>query len=256
MPNYDVPALGRADLVLDLIVSSPQPLRAADVCKGTGLPKSTVHVLIEALLRQRWIERSGDGYAVGPRLFELGSGYLRGDRLIDAFRASATSFVEQNNEVVRMAVLDGAEVMYIAREDAHQPARLVSDVGSRRPAHCTALGRALLASYADDEVRQILPRALEPLTPRTITDIDRLLALLGQARATGWATEAGEVSNGLTCFAAYVGQLAGRRIAVSTSAPLDRLDGRRERKLGMGISRVATQIAVRVAAGGARRSAG
>ena len=72
-------------------------------------------------------------------------------------------------------MLDGTEVVYIAREDSHRPVRLVSDLGSRLPAHCCALGKALLASLSDDALLAVLPDRLQAVTPRTVTRRARLL---------------------------------------------------------------------------------
>lgn len=148
-----------------------------------------------------------------------------------------------HNEVVQLAVLDGVQVVYIAREDAARPVRLVSDIGLRLPAHCCALGKALLASLPDDAVREMLPKRLEPLTKGSITQRDLLLAELAQIRRVGLACEREEVSAGLTCFAAFVGKTnLGKRVALSTSIPLDRLDARREKRLAVSIVDMATRI--------------
>lgn len=246
--TYDVPALQRAQAVLEAVAASPVPVRAAQLAATTGIPRSTVYLLLESLARRRWVERRGEGYVIGLALFDLGSGYLRQDGLLDAFRPAAAAFVQRHHEAVRMAMLDGNEVIYLAREDARGAARLVSDVGSRRPAHCTALGKALLASFSDRQARELLPPVLPRLTPRTVTDVDAVIGSLQQIRQDGFACDSEEVSKGLCCFGAYVGRTrSGRRIAVSTSTPADRLDARRSRELGMAISRLARQIAVGVA---------
>ena len=244
---YEVPALRRADLILERLAAVRTPVRAAELLEATGLAKSTLYLLLESLERKRWIERRGDGFVIGVRLFEHGSAYLRHDGLQEAFRTAAGAFVARHNEAVQMAVLDGAEVVYVAREDANRPVRLVSDPGMRLPAHCSALGKAMLASLDDADVVALLPPSLPALTERSITRLPQLLKALSQVRATGVAIDVEEVAAGLHCFAAYVGlTVMGRRVAVSTSVPIDRMDRRREKLLAGGIVQLARQIGVRV----------
>lgn len=240
---YEVPALRRIHDILDVLAHAQGPVRAAAIGEMTNLSRSTLYLMLDSLERRGWIEKRADGYIVGVTLFELGSAYVRHDRLQDVFRQEAAAFVAKHNEVVQLAVLDGAEVVYIAREDAARPVRLVSDLGSRLPAHCCALGKALLASLPDDEVNTILPRQLAAVTNHTITRKTDLLAALAAIRRSGLAQEREEVTAGLTCFAAFVGVTAlGKRVAVSTSMPLERLDARREKRLAIAVVEMAHRI--------------
>jgi len=241
---YEVPALKRAHDVLDILAQATAPVRASALVEGTGLSRSTLYLLLDSLEHRHWIAKRSDGYIIGLKLFELGSAYVRHDGLQVAFRNEASAFVAAHNEVVQLAVLDAAEVVYIAREDAQRPVRLVSDLGARLPAHCSALGKALLASLSDEGVTAVLPERLAAMTSHTITRRSALLRELAGIRACGLATEREEVSVGLACFAAYVGVTPlGKRVAVSTSVPLGRLDGRREKQIVTGIARIASRIA-------------
>jgi DNA-binding IclR family transcriptional regulator len=241
---YEVPALARAHHVLEILAQATAPVRASALVDATGLSRSTLYLLLDSLQGRHWIEKRSDGYIIGVKLFELGSAYVRHDGLLAAFRKEASAFAATHNEVVQLAVLDAAEVVYIAREDAQRPVRLVSDLGSRLPAHCCALGKALLASLSDDEVAAMLPERLAAMTSRTTTRRSALLRELAGIRACGLATEREEVSVGLACLAAYVGVTPlGKRVAVSTSVPLGRLDGRREKRIATGIARIASRIA-------------
>ncbi len=241
--NYDVPALRRANDILEALADAAKPVRAATLAERTGLSRSTLYLMLETLARMQWIEKRDDGYVIGVGLFELGNAYVRHDALQAAFREGAGAFINTHNEVVQLAVLDGVQVVYVAREDAHRPVRLVSDLGSRLPAHCCALGKALLAGLADEAVVERLPERLEAVTPRTITRRAALLRELAAIRASGLAVEREEVAEGLACFAAYVGVTpAGKRVAVSTSVPVGRLDAKREKQISMGIVQLAAKL--------------
>jgi DNA-binding IclR family transcriptional regulator len=240
---YEVPALKRIHDILDVLAHAQAPVRAAVIAEQTGLSRSTLYLMLDSLERRRWIEKRADGYIVGVTLFELGSAYVRHDRLHEAFRHEAASFIAKHNEVVQLAVLDGTEVVYIAREDPARPVRLISDLGSRLPAHCCALGKALLASLSDDEIMAIVPKQLPAITPNTITRRQDLLLALDSIRRSGLAHEREEVTAGLTCFAAFVGVTAlGKRVAVSTSLPLERIDARREKRIAIAVVEMAHRI--------------
>jgi DNA-binding IclR family transcriptional regulator len=132
--------------------------------------------------------------------------------------------------------LDGDQVVYLAKRDTAHQVRIISDIGSRLPAHATALGKALLAARDDDTVVALLRQPLPPLTARTKTDLDALLDDLAQARSHGYAVDDGEAAEGLRCFAVVVpprrtGDPAPPTDAVSVSVPAFRLDGDREGRL-------------------------
>lgn len=245
--NSVVPALDRADIILQLLATSSEPMRPIDLAQRTGLAKSTLYLLLASLEQRRWIEKKGNGYVVGIGLYILGCAYVHGDDLQNTFRAAAADFVSRHNEVVQLAVLQGGDVVYLAREDAHRPVRLVSDLGTRLPAHACALGKALLAQLSDEEVLARLPAKLIAITDRTITKPEVLLSELAVVRKTGLGLDLEEVATGLNCFAVYAGETPlGRQIAVSTSIPTDRLDKKREKSIIQAIVQVAQKIRLRM----------
>ncbi|VFR20747.1 Transcriptional regulator, IclR family [plant metagenome] len=246
-----VPAIDRADVILKLLAASHVPVRTTELAQQCGLAKSTLYLLLDSLEQRRWIEKSGGGYIIGVGLYVLGAAYVRHDGLQNAFRIAAADYVSEHNEVIQLATLQGSEVVYLAREDARRPVRLVSDIGTRLPAHACALGKILLAQLSDDEVRRVLPDTLVSITERTLTKPAELLRDLADVRKSGLGRDLEEVAAGLNCFAVYVGETSmGRPIAVSSSIPIDRIDKRREKAIVQSLVKVAAQIAARV---GARR---
>ncbi|GAB1577247.1 IclR family transcriptional regulator [Bordetella petrii] len=246
--DYEVPAIRRAHDILRALAAQREPLRAADLARACAMPRSSLYLLLDSLVQRRWVDRAGDGYVIGLELMALGAAYLRHDGLQAAFRAAAAEFVERHNEVMQLAVLDGAEVVYLAREDARRPVRLVSELGSHLPAHACALGKALLASLPDDTLAGALPARLAAVSERTQTDREALLRELAQVRADGLAYDREEVAAGLYCYAACVGETAlGKRVAVSASVPADRLDTAHVQAVTQGVRRAARAIAARVA---------
>jgi len=245
--EYDVPAIRRAHEILRVLADRRTPVKAAELGQACQLAKSTLYLLLDCLEHRRWIERKDGGYIIGIELMALGFAYLRHDSLQAAFHEAASEFVARHNEVVQLAVLDGFDVVYIAREDARRPVRLVSELGMRLPAHACALGKALLANLQPDELAACVPDELPRVTDRTLTTREALYQELALVRQMGLGQDLEEVATGLVCYAAYVGVTPlGKRVAVSTSIPTDRLDDAHRRDVMEGIRQVARDIARRV----------
>jgi len=245
---HDVPAISRADQILRLIANDKVPVKVATLVQQLKIARSTLYLLLESMTQRRWIEKCDGGYIIGLGLYSLGLAYARRDGLRLAFQRAAAKFVRQHNEVVQLAMLDGTDVVYIAREDAQRPVRLVSDLGSRLPAHACALGKAMLARMDDAVLQELLPEHLEQFTPHTTSRRSALLADLQTVRSNGYALDEEEIAEGLICFAAYVGKTAtGRAVAVSTSIPRARLEVERRAHIIRGICTVARDIAVATA---------
>lgn len=248
--EYDVPAIRRAHEILRVLADRRTPVKAAELGQACQLAKSTLYLLLDCLEHRRWIERKDGGYIIGIELMALGFAYLRHDSLQAAFHEAASEFVARHNEVVQLAVLDGFDVVYIAREDARRPVRLVSELGMRLPAHACALGKALLANLQPDELAACVPDELPRVTDRTLTTRQALYQELALVRQMGLGQDLEEVATGLVCYAAYVGVTPlGKRVAVSTSIPTDRLDDAHRQAAMDGIRRVARDIALRVIPG-------
>ena len=109
--------------------------------------------------------------------------------------------------------------------------RIISSIGTRLPAHATALGKALLAARENDEVRELLRPPLVSLTSRTLVEMDAVLDDLARIRERGWSRDDGEAADGLRCFAVVVppSRPGAPTDAVSVSVPVFRLDDGRER---------------------------
>lgn len=250
MPDTaDVPAIRRAHDILRTLAAQPGPVKASELMRVCNLPRSSLYLLLDSLERRRWIERREGGYIVGIELMALGAAYLRHDSLQTAFHRVAAEFVARCNEVVQLAALDGFEVVYLAREDARRQVRLVSDLGLRLPAHACALGKAMLAGLDPAELDARLPAKLARVTERTLATPEALRRELEEVRRDGLAQDREEVTAGLVCFAAYVGVTPlGKRLAVSTSIPSDRLDNAHRQAAIAGIRQVARELAKLTAA--------
>ncbi len=195
----------------------------------TGLPKTTVYRAIEKMLELGWLEHDGGRYSIGSRLFEMAS--LTRSRL--DLRECALPFLEDlyeaTSETIHLAVLDGHQVLYVEKISGHARAAIPTRVGGRMPAHCTGVGKILLAWARTEVTEAVLDAGLAARTATTITDAQRLHTELARVRATGVAFDREECDPGVSCVAAGVFGPANDCLGAisitgpTSTLPLDRL---------------------------------
>ena len=138
---------------------------------------------------------------------------------------------DELGETVQLARLDGTDIIYLAQLPGHYPVRLVSSLGSRLPAHATALGKALLAHREQRDLDTQLHFPLAAFTERTLTDRTRLYENLQLVRTQGVAEDIEEVSRGLFCFAIAVPSSGLPTDALSVSVPSVRMTPDNHRRI-------------------------
>ncbi|WP_084481773.1 IclR family transcriptional regulator [Nocardia grenadensis] len=214
--------LDRVSLVLDAL-EGPGRLTLAQIVRRTGLPRSSAHRILERLVQLRWLRRDGRDYELGLRLMELGSLAVHQDRL----HRAAVPFLHELHRttgcVVHLAVLDGTDVVYLDKVGGRLAGVVPTRVGGRQPAHCTAVGKAILA-YADGERGNVFEAGpVRPKTRYSIVTAAQLRAELVKVRAHGIAFEREESLAGFGCVAAPVGEIGQAVAAVSICGPVDRM---------------------------------
>lgn len=213
--------LGRAFRLLAAFSPGRPELTLDELAGASGLARSTAHRLAGQLAEQGALERSGRGWRLGVRLFELGQMVPRQQRLRDVALAHMEELYVATRETVHLAVLEGREVLYVEILSGHRKVPTPSRRGGRMPAHCTAVGKALLA-FSDD-VGEAFIAANAPFarrTARTITDPEQLRRELHDVRRGGLAFDREEAMPGLACVAAPLMSAKGTaRAALSVSMP-------------------------------------
>src|SRR6201992_2011669 len=215
--------IDRVSLVLDAF-DGPGRLSLAQVVRRTGLPRSSAHRLLERLVQLRWLRRQGRDYELGMRLVELGSLAVHQDRLHRAALPFLHDLHRATGLVVHLAVLDGSDVVYLEKIAGGLGAAIPTRVGGRQPAHCTAVGKALLAFSDPDKLD--FDFDLDLLTRKTRYSISTRLHLpheLPATRARGVAYERAESVAAFGCVAAPIGDPGAAVAAVSVCGPLDRM---------------------------------
>lgn len=225
MPRV-VPAVNRALDVLELFLDRTE-MSAREVIERLDLPRTTVHELLVTLEARGYlvaVPGQPVRYRLGMPLFQLGAAFAGRLDLVREAQGVAREVAAACDEAVHVAVLDGADVVYLVKVDSTHPVRMVSGVGLRLPAHCTAVGKMMLSDLDRAGLDAVLGRgALRGMTPASITDPDRLRAHLDRVRAEGLAVDIGESDDAMRCVAAAVRDHSGAVIAaMSLSAPIIR----------------------------------
>ena len=198
----------------------------SDLAKRLGVAKSTVHRLAVTLVSENMLEQNPESgkYRLGIALFRLGALVRhRMDVSIEA-RHLLRELREKANETVHLAVLDGAEIMYVYNLESTQAIRMRSDIGVRKPAYCTAEGQVLLAFQPPEGIERVIRAGLLPRTPQTIVDPAALRKALELVRQRGCAIEDEESEIGMRCIAAPIRDDSGDVIAaIGLAGPVSRL---------------------------------
>jgi IclR family KDG regulon transcriptional repressor len=243
------PALRRGLDILELFLDrATEELRVPEIVERLRLPRASVHELVGTLVERGYLTehpRRPNTYVLGVRAFQLGSSYERSLDLVREGTRVAADVVASCNETVQMTILDHTDVVFVAKVDSTAPVRLVSDVGRRLPAHCTAGGKALLSALDDKVLTGWYPAdgRLPVLTPSSIDSLERLKAQLADVRTRGWASEYCESNDDAFCVAAPVHDRTGAAVAaMSISVPSVRWSAEREQLLAAQIVESAREV--------------
>ena len=218
----------RALTILSAFTHDEPKLGITELSRRVHLTKSVVFRAVRTMLEAGFLEQDGAGmYRVGLRAFEVGSLYPLSASLERAAIQPMQDVANRHGHNVYLGVLEGRYVVYLATVDGGTPIRVHVAVGSRAHAHATAMGKVLLASLPPSESRRLLTRRpLEKLTPRTVTDPERIEAQLARIRKLGFAENRGENFVVVSSVAAPVRDRSGNVIAAVSNAFVERQQSR------------------------------
>ncbi|MFW6204254.1 MAG: IclR family transcriptional regulator [Actinomycetota bacterium] len=219
-----VQSLARGLAVIRAFDADHPELSLSDVARMTGLNRAAARRFLHTLVELEYVRTDGRRFSLGPRVLELGYSYLSSLTLPELALPAMERLVERVHESCSMAVLDGGEVVYVARVPTKRIMSVTISVGTRFPAYATSMGRVLLAHQPSDWLDSYLATArLEPLTPRTVTDPERLREILDQVRSDGYCLVDEELEVGLRSMAAPIRGKQGRVLAaINVSAHISR----------------------------------
>ncbi len=217
-----VRSLERGLSVIRAFSADHPELTLSGVAKITGLTRAAARRFLHTLVDLGYVRSEGNKFALCPKILELGYAYLSSLSLPDVAMPHLEQLVEKVHESSSVCVLDGGEVVYVARVPTKRIMTVAISVGTRFPAYATSMGRVLLAGQGDEWLRGYLASVkLRELTPNTIAEPVALRAELQRIQAQGWAIVDQELEEGLRSIAVPIHDRNGRVIAamnVSTHA--------------------------------------
>jgi len=224
---YHVQVLDRTFAMIDTLATAPSGLTVTELSEKLRLHKTTTHRLLMVLESNRYIERDETGwkYHLGSRLMELGLSVLSGLDVFEAAKPHLRSLAKVTGETAHMGILRDGQVVSMVSVESSQTLRTPSTVGTRTPAHCTSLGKALLAFASEEEIAAFLRGyPLKSYTPNTITSTRMFHEELCRIRELGYSIDNEEREVGLRCIAAVVHNSVGEAVAaISIAGPASRV---------------------------------
>ena len=212
-PNF-MTSLARGLAVIKAFTEQRRKLTIAQVSQRTGIPRAAARRCLYTLVRMGYVDADKHTYALRPKILALGHAYLSSTPLAVSAQPVLDRVRNTLNESCSLAILDGDDILYLARSAASRIIAVQLNVGSRLPAYCTGMGRVLLAHLSERELDAYLGRVeLRAFVDRTVTSPGELRRLLVAAREAGYALVDQELEIGLRSIAVPVRGASGSVVA-------------------------------------------
>jgi DNA-binding IclR family transcriptional regulator len=223
---YQIASLEKGVKVVELLAEK-KALTVSDVAAALGFNRATSHRFLATLKDLGWVEKDdANRYRLTFRPLEIGMKVANRSEVRKEARRYMEELAGTSSETVNLGVWDGREILHVDKIDSSEILRIDAQLGSRAPAYCTALGKAVLAHLPAEELDVFLSQVrLTAHGPKTIGSRKRLRQELQKIVEQGYAVDDEELAEGLRCVAAPVFDHTGRaRFALSISAPAVRLN--------------------------------
>lgn len=232
--------------LIEILAAAPNGLGVTELAIRLGTAKSTVHRMLTTLRTADWVRQSDftERYELTWKPFEIGARFARSKGIGEQIGYVLRRLADESRESAKLGVWERQEIVVIYKVDAGESFRMDLHVGTRLPAYCTALGKAVLAALDDRELQSYIAGCdLRPFAKNSITDAAALREDLRAARARGYAVDHGEHHDEVTCVAAPVQDSMGRPVAsLSISGPTWRMDVTQIDRLGRLVADAARQL--------------
>jgi IclR family transcriptional regulator, pca regulon regulatory protein len=195
-------------------------LTLSEAAAAVGLTRATARRVLRTLTELGYVEQDGRHFALAPRILELGFSYLSGQSWIDRAQALMKALSEEAQESCSASVLQGGEIVYVARVQTRRIMASTIAVGTRLTAFHTSMGRIQLGFLPDEEIwRRLRVARIEPMTPSTITDLRALFERVKEDHARGFSIVDEELETGLRSISVALTSRRGKAIgAINVSA--------------------------------------
>jgi len=203
-------SLGRGLVVLSVFSQHPREVTMSQISTETGISRAAVRRVLYTLEKLGYVGEQGRGFVLLPRVLGMGGAYVASSSMTAAAQPVLDALRDDVHESCSLGVLDGDDVLYVARAETVRIMSIGLRAGSRLPAYCTSMGRVLLAALPHDTLESYLERnPLRPRTERTVTRMDEFLDTLDRVRRDGVALVDQELETGLRSIAVPVHARSG-----------------------------------------------
>lgn len=214
-----VGGLEKGLLLIEAFDARHPKMTLSEAARAVGLSPASARRCLRTLVALGYARSDGKYFRLAPRVLRLGHAYVMTDDLARRAQPVLESLSERAHESASLGVLDGDEVVFVARATARRSLSSGVGVGTRLPAHCSAIGRVLLAALEPAQLRERLAgMPLNALTPHTVTDPRRITRLVAAARQQGYAVSEEEIELGLRSMAVPIRDDAGEVVAAMSLA--------------------------------------
>jgi len=251
-----VQSLDRGLAVIRCFSSERPSLTLSEVAERTGLTRAAARRFLLTLQELGYVGSTGRQFSLRPRVLALGYAYLSSFSVAQIAQPHLEDLAEELHESCSVSVLDGDDIVYVARASANRIMTIALTVGTRLPPYPTSMGRVLLAWLPPAEIYAILGRtSLRKLTEQTVVDPDELKRILATVRAQGWATVDQELEAGVRSVAVPIRDSSGKVVAaINASAhaarvPMRTLEKQFLPRLLDAARQIDTELATRMAVG-------
>jgi len=194
-------------------------LNLSEIARAAAMPAATARRCLLTLEELGYVTRNGREFVLRPKVLQLGAAYLESMNIEHLTKTHLEELARNTADSAALCVLDGTEIVYVARASVRTLLRLEAHVGSRFPSHATSTGRVLLAGLSPESLEEYFRTAeLAPLTDRTVTNPVKLRQLIEDCRRTGYSTIEDELAYGVVALAVPVLDQRGRVVAALNSS--------------------------------------
>jgi IclR family pca regulon transcriptional regulator len=220
-----IESLDRGLRVFELFGGQSRPMSLSDVAKAANLPRATARRILFTLEHRGYVVSDGKLFALTPQVLALAGSYMTSNQIITILQPVLDQISTDAQEISSLAVLQGSDVIFIARAS---PARVFSagiDLGYRLPAYCSSVGRAMLGKYSNDGLTEVLDgMTLTAMTPFTVTDKESLKAAIITDREKGYSLVDREAEPGFRSISVPVRRYDDAIVAaINMGAHVDRV---------------------------------
>lgn len=208
--------------IFQVISENKSGYTLSELSKLTDIPFSTLSPIVKTMHEMKYLELNYETsrYTIGIQAYYVGASYITKNSALELVRKELEGLSQETHETCQMGVLEQDQIFYVLKIEGNDSIRVVSEVGGSLPAYSTALGKALLASESDEQLRLLFDqKELVSLTDNTITNKDELINELDKIRNSGFATEHGESNPSANCVALTIEKNGQAVAALSVAYP-------------------------------------